>query len=94
MLSGEAMGIFLVVDSTVPKDFVRAKHILEITKSHGLPLVVVANKQDLSNALKPEEIRAHFNIPANVPIVPAVAAKGEGVFEAFDTLIDKITEVA
>ena len=94
MLSVEAMGIFLVVDSTVPKDFVRAKHILEITKAHGLPLVVVANKQDLNNALKPEEIRAHFNIPGNVPIVAAVASKGEGVFEAFDTLIDKITEVA
>jgi len=93
MLSGEAMGIFLVVDATVPKDFVRAKQILEITKAYGLPLVIVANKQDMSNALEPEEIRGHFNIPDNVPIVPAVASKSEGVFEAFEILVDKITEV-
>ena len=94
MLSGEAMGIFLVVDSTNTKDFVRAKQMLEITKAYGLPLVVIANKQDQSNALKPEEIRSHFNIPENVPILPAVAGKGEGVFEAFETLVNKITEVA
>ena len=93
MLSGEAMGIFLVVDSTNTKDFVRAKQMLEITKAYGLPLVVIANKQDKSDALKPEDIRSHFNIPKNVPILPAVADKGEGVFEAFEALVNKITEV-
>ncbi len=87
------MGIFLVVDSTNTKDFVRAKQMLEITKAYGLPLVVIANKQDQSGALKPEEIRSHFNIPESVQILPAVADKGEGVFEAFETLVDKITEV-
>ncbi|HJH28766.1 MAG TPA: GTP-binding protein [Methanosarcinaceae archaeon] len=93
MLSGEAMGIFLVVDSTNTKDFVRAKQMLEITKAYGLPLVVIANKQDQSGALKPEEIRSHFNIPENVQIMPTVADKGEGVFEAFEALVNKITEV-
>lgn len=93
MLSGEAMGIFLVVDSTNTKDFVRAKQMLEITKAYGLPLVIIANKQDRDDALKPEEIRSHFNIPKNVPILPAVADKGEGVFEAFEALVNKITEV-
>ena len=94
MLSGEAMGIFLVVDSTNTKDFVRAKQMLEITKAYGLPLVIIANKQDKSDALKPEEIRKHFNIPDSVKILPAIADKGEGVFEAFESLVNKITEVA
>lgn len=91
LISGESMGIFLIVDSTKPKDFVRAKHMLEITKSYGLPYIIVANKQDLDGALKPEEIRKQFNLPPDVPVVPAVAKEKRGVFEAFETLIDKIT---
>lgn len=91
LISGESMGVFLVVDSTNPADFIRAKHMLEITKSYGLPYVVVANKQDALGALTLEEIRTQFNLPEDVTIVPAVAKDKIGVFEAFDVLIDKIT---
>ncbi len=91
LISGESMGVFLVVDSTNPADFIRAKHMLEITKSYGLPYVVVANKQDAPGALTIEEIRTQFNLPEDVTIVPAVAKDKIGVFEAFDVLIDKIT---
>lgn len=90
LISGESMGIFLVVDSTNPADFIRAKQMLEITKSYGLPFVVVANKQDLAGALKPEEIRKQFNLPQEVSIIPAVAKDKIGVFEAFEVLIEKI----
>jgi len=91
LLSGEAMGVFLVVDSTSLKDFIRAKKMLEITKAYGLPHVIIANKQDVRGALKPEKIREKFNIPEDVPIVPAIAKEGVGVYEAFEVLIDKIT---
>ncbi len=91
LLSGESMGVFLIVDSTNPTDFVRAKQMLEITKSYGLPYVIIANKQDLPGALSPEEIRKQFNLPLDVPIVPAVAKDKIGIFEAFEVLIDKIT---
>ena len=91
LISGESMGVFLVVDSTNPSDFVRAKQMLEITKSYGLPYVVVANKQDSPGALTPEEIKKQFNLPEDVPVVPAVAKDKVGVFEAFEVLIDKIT---
>ncbi len=91
LISGESMGVFLVVDSTNPADFIRAKHMLEITKSYGLPYVVVANKQDAPGALTLEEIRTQFNLPEDVAVVPAVAKDKIGVFEAFDVLIDKIT---
>jgi len=91
LLSGESMGVFLVVDSTNPSDFVRAKHMLDITKSYGLPYVIIANKQDLQGALKPEEIREQFHLPADVPVVPVVAKDKKGVYEAFELLIDRIT---
>ncbi len=91
LLSGESMGVFLIVDSTNPTDFIRAKQMLEITKSYGLPYVIIANKQDLAGALTPEEIRKQFNLPLDVPIVPVVAKDKKGVYEAFEVLIDKIT---
>lgn len=91
LLSGESMGVFLIVDSTNPTDFVRAKQMLEITKSYGLPYVLIANKQDLPGALAPEEIRKQFSLPHDVPIVPVVAKDKKGIFEAFEVLIDKIT---
>jgi small GTP-binding protein len=91
LLSGESMGVFLIVDSTNPTDFIRAKHMLEITKSYGLPYIIVANKQDLPGALTPEEIKKHFNLPDDVSIVPVVAKDKKGVFEAFELLINKIT---
>jgi len=91
LLSGEAMGVFLVVDSTNPTDFVRAKQMLEITKTYGLPYVIIANKQDLPGALSPQEIRKQFNLPEDVSIIPAVAKDKTGIFEAFEVLIDKIT---
>lgn len=91
MISGEAMGIFLVVDSTAPKDFIRAKQMLEITKGFGLPYVIVANKQDMPGALSVDEIRSQFNIPEDVPIVRTIASEKKGVFEAFELLVEKIT---
>ena len=65
--------------------------MLEITKGYGLPYIIVANKQDLPGALTIEEIRSHFNIPEDVPIVPAVATNKQGVYEAFEILVEKIT---
>ncbi len=92
MLSAESMGVFLILDSTNPADFVRAKEMLNITKAHGLPVVAVATKQDLPDALSPDEIRDRMKLPANIPIVMAMAPKNIGVMEAFETLINMITE--
>ncbi len=91
LLSGESMGVFLIVDSTNPADFIRAKHMLEITRSYGLPYVVVANKQDAPGALTPDEIREQFHLPDDVQVVKAIAKDKIGVYEAFEVLLDKIT---
>jgi len=92
MLSGEAMGVFLLIDSTKPSTFPRAKKMLEMTRAHGLPYLVVANKQDLPDALSVNAIRKKMKIPESVPIISACVAKKQGVFEAFETLVDMITK--
>ena len=93
LISGEAMGVFLILDSTRAEDFARGRQMLEITRSFGLPVVIIANKQDRDGALTPEDIRGKLDMPENILVTPAVAATGEGVFEAFETLIDMVMEV-
>lgn len=92
MLGSEAMGVILIIDSTNPVEFSRAKEMLALSRSFGLPYVVVANKQDLPGALKLEEIRIKMKIPADVPIIPAVVIDKKGVIEAFEKLLDRIME--
>lgn len=92
LLGGEAMGIFLVIDSTKPEHFVRAKKMIEITKGAGLPFVVVANKQDLPGALSIEEIREKMKIGKSTKIVPVVATEKQGLIEAFEALVDIVVE--
>ena len=89
-IANEAMGVFLVVDSTKPGSFPRAKSMLEKTRAKGLPLIVVANKQDIQNALSIEEIRREMKLPESIEIVPTDAVHKRGVFEAFEALIRKI----
>ncbi len=92
IMGGEAMGIFIVVDSSQPSQFPRAKEMMDKTFGSGLPYVVVANKQDVTGALGVEEIREKMGIANDIPIVPATATKKIGVFEAFEKLIGKITK--
>ncbi len=77
-LGGEALGVIVVVDCTDPKGFARAKDMLELTKTEGLPAVIVANKADLEGALGAEEIRKRLVLPEDIPIVLTIAEdKGE-----------------
>lgn len=91
-LRGQAMGIFLLVDSTKPEEFDRAKEMLDETRTTGLPYVIVANKQDMQGALSTEEIRERMNVPEKVPIIPTVATEKKGVFKAFEILVDMVTK--
>ena len=90
-LGGEAMGVFLVIDSTKPDEFERAKQMLNITQTFGLPSVIVANKQDAPGAASVEDLRLEMAIlDEHIPIIPVVAKDDEGVIEAFEILIDRI----
>jgi len=87
VLGREALGVILVVDSTQPKTFPRAKQMLEATTRFGLPYVIAANKQDMPSTLSPEEIRKKMALPDSVPIIPTVAKSGEGVYDVLEALL-------
>jgi len=73
LLGGEALGVIVLVDSTDPDSFARAKDMMERSKSVGLPYVVAANKANLKGALKPDEVRARMNLPKDIAVIPVTA---------------------
>ncbi|HDD68997.1 MAG TPA: GTP-binding protein [Candidatus Korarchaeota archaeon] len=89
-LGGEAIAVILVVDSTKPETFPRAIEMLRKARAYGLPCIVFANKQDLPNALSPEEVRAKLGFGEEVPVVGTVATTGEGVREGLRILLNTI----
>ena len=88
-------GVLFVIDSTKPG---QVGHVLALFEEvrmflgDHIPIVVVANKQDLEDALKAEEIRRILKLN-NVKVVEASAIKGEGVREALIELLKMIREV-
>lgn len=89
-LGGEALGAILVVDSTKPQEFPRAKEMMHKAGVYGLPYVIVANKQDMPRALSVEEVRKRMNISDDVVIVGTVGSDKPSVLKALDALIDRL----
>jgi small GTP-binding protein len=85
-LAREAIGAFIVVDSTKPDTFVRAKEMIRMCRTEAIPKVIVANKQDLSGALSPEAIKEKMSLWEDVPIIPVSVVNKEGLNKALDTL--------
>jgi len=90
LLGGDALGVILVLDSTKPEGFPRAKEMMRKTGVLGLPYVIAANKQDLPGALSAEEIRRRMNVPEEVVIIGTVGTDKASVMKVLDALIDKI----
>jgi len=87
ILAKDIWGAILVVDSTEPESFPRAIEMLEKIKGFDIPFVVFANKQDLPDALKPEEIKKKLSLPE---VVGTSATTKEGCDEGLKLLFDKI----
>lgn len=88
LLSKEAVGAFILVDSTDPHTFPRAKEMIKKCKAEAIPKVIVANKQDLPDSLTPDEIRKAMRIDSSIPIIPVSILKNEGIDEAIDALLE------
>ncbi len=86
LLAKTIFGVFLIVDSTKPETFPRAKEMLEKLKVKGIPVVVLANKQDLPGAMSPEAVGKKLGFKA----IGTVATTGEGCEEALKELFDMI----
>lgn len=92
-LAREAIGTFIIIDSTKPDTFARAKEMINMCRAEALPKVIVANKHDLPGAMTPDEIKKRMALWEDVAIVPVSAQKNEGVDKALDTLFDLIYRV-
>jgi len=92
-LGREAIGTFIVIDSAKPETFVRAKEMIRMCRTEAIPKVIIANKQDLPNALSPDEIKKKMALWEGVPIVPVSATDEKGLSEALDTLFSLIYKI-
>jgi small GTP-binding protein len=90
LLGGEALGAILVIDSTKPEEFPRAKEMMLKAKVQGLPYVVAANKQDLPKAMSTSEIKVKMNVPSDVEVVGTVGTDKASIIGVLDILIDRI----
>jgi len=82
-----------VIDSTKPETFVRAKEMIRMCRTEAIPKVIIANKQDLPNALSPSEIKKKMSLWEEIPIVPISATDEQGLSEALDTLFSLIYKI-
>ena len=92
-LARESIGTFIIIDSTKPDTFARAKEMINMCRAEALPKVIVANKHDLPGALTPDEIKKRMALWEDVPIVPVSAQKNKGVDKALDSLFNLIYRV-
>jgi len=88
----ELNGLILVVDASRPKDFVKARKMLDMVGA-DLPLVVLANKSDSPGALSPAEIKKLLPLDDDVDVIATVATKSFGLREALKILAEHIIGV-
>ena len=85
----EVNGVLLVIDTTRPEDFPRARQILDLVGKTA-PVVVLANKSDLPEGMSEEQVREGLELPEEVPIIKTVATEGKGLHEALRRLAEMV----
>ncbi len=90
VLNKDTFGVIVLVDSTDPDSFPRAKEIIQHTTGYGIPYVISANKQDLPGALSVDEIRKQLGLDESVPIINTVAQQNKGCIECISALTNII----
>ncbi|XP_022108410.1 ADP-ribosylation factor-like protein 4C [Acanthaster planci] len=93
--------IIYVVDSSDFERFEEAKSELmklwRSPKNSGVPILVIANKQDLREAVNLEEIQRHLGLSElrqhnPYQLIPACGITGEGLDNIFDILCEMINK--
>ncbi|HMK46854.1 MAG TPA: ATPase domain-containing protein [Methanocella sp.] len=87
-LARDAMGVILIVDSTDTEGLDRAVEIIRMVCGKKTPYIVVANKQDVGDAMEPGQIRKKMGVPADVPVIGASALDPASVLQVMGSLID------
>lgn len=92
IVAGQAVGIIVVVDSTKPDSFPRAREMLEQTWRQGLPGIIAANKQDLPDALPPDEVARLLGPPPRVQVIGCSGHDRESGRRVLKALLDQILD--
>jgi signal recognition particle receptor subunit beta len=93
ILSEGMLGFIVLIDSVRSETFREAKHILEMFRTYApTPYVVAANRQDLSDAWTPEDLRIALKIDPNIKVLPCVATDKEQVKNVLLELLYSILE--
>lgn len=93
-------GLIYIVDSNDRERLQEARDelhgILESDNMRGVPVVVIANKQDLPKAMNPSEVADGLALPKMTSrkwyIHGACATTGDGIFESMKEMADMIKE--
>lgn len=94
VLSEGVLGFVVLLDSVRPETFREARDILATFRSYApVPYIVGANKQDLTNAWSPEDLRIALRIPQVVQMVPGVATQRRSVKQVLLELLYSILDV-
>jgi small GTP-binding protein len=91
-IRNDIIGIFLLIDSTRPSEFIWEKKLMNEIRSTGLPIIIVRNKQDLDKTFTKKDIEKKMSIPLDIPIIPTVATDKKTVLGAYEKLIEMIID--
>ena len=85
-------GYVIIVDSTRPETFQEAHDALEyLINYRSVPFIIVANKQDLPNALTPAKVSQSFRQDRSGDVIPCVALAKSSAEAAFQVLLKLVT---
>lgn len=96
----DAHGVVFVVDSSDYERFSEAAGLLERLIRHeraqGLPILILANKQDMEEARSPEDVAAAVSMQelqsnsSSCQLLPIAALTGHGVRVALDSFVARL----
>ncbi|HDQ72723.1 MAG TPA: GTP-binding protein [Chloroflexi bacterium] len=88
ILSKEMQAFILLIDSANRASLMEARQLIRIFQRKGrdIPYLVVANKQDLANAISPEEIGKRLGLDDECQVIPCVATDKESVLNVLNKL--------
>jgi small GTP-binding protein len=92
ILSKNALGFIVMVDSTNPNGIQGTNKIISYFKGiSDVPCLVVANKQDLANAMSPGEMVVALGLTDEYRIMPCVATNPFQVSAVIRAILKEIT---
>jgi len=95
ILSTGILGYIVIVDSTRLQTCPATRRVIEFFEAiSDVPYVVVANKQDVTNAFSVEDIRHILSLDAGVPVLPCNALDKEEVKGVLLALFERILVTA